>query len=138
PAASFASTMPGSTAVPRNASVPNVSALPVAVTEFPDPESRTFPVPEITVTVGLSLAVHEPIALIVPFATSPVTSTRRRPVRNCGTSASWVITAPPRPDIDLQGSVDTGGGGGGRGGRGRRRERAGGAAPSRRGAEASR
>src|SRR5262249_12491731 len=87
PAASIASTVPAPTGT-GTASAPNVSGPPALVTEVVVPESVTSTVPEMIDTAGNAVAVQAPILSIQPSGTSPIRSTRRRPVRNWGTF--WV------------------------------------------------
>src|SRR2546423_817918 len=103
PAASVASTTPASAGT-GGANAMNVSGPP-GMTEVVVPANVTLHVPETNETVGAALVAHGPIRLTQPSGTSPTRSTRRRPVRNCGTLAAVTTTAPPNPPTLEQGSV---------------------------------
>src|SRR5262245_2261696 len=102
PAASVAITIPGSPGAVANAT--NVSGPP-GMMEVVVPASVTSQVPEMNDTVGARAVAHGPVALNQPSGTSPTMSIRRRPVRNCGTSAKTTSTAPPSARTLAQGSV---------------------------------
>src|SRR5262245_40230376 len=101
PAASVASTTPGSAGTGINSAV-NVSGPP-GMTDVFVPDSVTLQVPEMNETAGGATDVHVPIALSQPAGMSPTRSTRRRPVRNWGTAAVVRTTSPPSPPMFAQG-----------------------------------